>query len=884
VGKRDALSLAHEALNLVPVDPGRSVELASAAVDQARTDGHLEAASIAERALGLASLHVREVPEATRHLRTAIRLAEQGGLSQLAAEARMTFAFVLNRSGAPRRALVEIGAALNDLGPHGHAQGLAQRAAILQQLGRLDEALSDYRASLPTLRREQDLVWVQRVLLNRGVLNAFRHNYSAAARDLHEAERICKNLGLVLPAAFVHENQGLVSRRLGDVPGALLHLDAAEALYASLGASYGSLLVERSEVLLSVGLFVEARAAAEQAVGDFTRSGRRLSVPEARLLLARTALLTGAPEMAASEAARAVREFARQDRPEWVALARANVLMAQATTQPWSFLQVRRLVSAAEAAQAAGWPATAVDLRLLVGQGALTGRQSAVARDQLELVSAGRRQGSATRRAKAWLATALLRQHADDRRGSNVAARRGLEVLDDYRATMAATDLRAHVSRLGTDLAQVGLSNAVAAQSADQLLVWAERWRARHLLERPVVPPEDVRQSTMLAELRGLVAEQMDSGLSRARRSEVERNQVALERAIRDHSRRQTGSLRAFVRSTSIESLADALADAVLLEFVEVDDNLYGVSLVNGRTRLALLGPQNQVRDLVRRLQFGLSRLIRPGITRQSVVAAMQLLRHTGQELGEILLTPLAVEVADRRLVIVPTGILQSVPWALLPPVRATSCTVSPSAALWLAANARPAPRGQATVVAGPGLPGAHQEAITVAEVYGTKALVGDAATVANFSAALRTTSLVHVAAHGLIRADNPLFSSLQLADGPLTVYELERLDSNLDTVVLAACESGRDVVLAGDEMLGLSAAFLSRRTRTVVASVVPVPDAETGQLMVAFHQRLATGTSAAAALSAAQQSVDPDDAAAVAAAAGFVCIGAGHASGAPPG
>ena len=138
--------------------------MASAAVDQARTDGHLEAASIAERALGLASLHVREVPEATRHLRTAIRLAEQGGLSQLAAEARMTFAFVLNRSGAPRRALVEIGAALNDLGPHGHAQGLAQRAAVLQQLGRLDEALSDYRASLPTLRREQDLVWVQRVL------------------------------------------------------------------------------------------------------------------------------------------------------------------------------------------------------------------------------------------------------------------------------------------------------------------------------------------------------------------------------------------------------------------------------------------------------------------------------------------------------------------------------------------------------------------------------------------------------------------------------------------------------------------------------------------------------------------------------------------------
>src|SRR6185312_7743612 len=120
--------------------------------------------------------------------------------------------------------------------------------------------------------------------------------------------------------------------------------------------------------------------------------------------------------------------------------------------------------------------------------------------------------------------------------------------------------------------------------------------------------------------------------------------------------------------------------------------------------------------------------------------------------------------------------------------------------------------------------------------------LLGPAATVDAVTTSLQKASLLHLAAHGTVRADNPLFSSLRLFDGPLTVYDLERLHHRADTVVLAACESGRDVVLAGDELLGLSASFLSRTTRRVVASVVPVPDAATAPLMVRFHQLMAHG------------------------------------------
>jgi len=51
---------------------------------------------------------------------------------------------------------------------------------------------------------------------------------------------------------------------------------------------------------------------------------------------------------------------------------------------------------------------------------------------------------------------------------------------------------------------------------------------------------------------------------------------------------------------------------------------------------------------------------------------------------------------------------------------------------------------------------------------------------------------LAHVAAHGTFRADNPQFSSLHLADGPLTVYDLERIVRPPEWIVLSACEAGR--------------------------------------------------------------------------------------------
>ena len=114
------------------------------------------------------------------------------------------------------------------------------------------------------------------------------------------------------------------------------------------------------------------------------------------------------------------------------------------------------------------------------------------------------------------------------------------------------------------------------------------------------------------------------------------------------------------------------------------------------------------------------------------------------------------------------------------------------------------------------------------------------------------------------------------LADGPLTVYELEQLQRPPHRVTLAACDAGRAQSVAGDEVLGFGAALLAGGTATLVAPVVPVPDAATVPLMTAYHEGLVSGLSPSAALAAAQSQMDRSDGDGTASAAAFVCIGAG--------
>jgi tetratricopeptide (TPR) repeat protein len=866
---------ALEALRLADVDPARSQNLAAELVRLASRAGELGTLCVAERALGLSSLHLKDLARALRQLRTAVRVGERSGEPVLAAEARMTLAFAMAKRGRTSQARREIEAALIDLTGVQHARGLAQRGAILHQIGKLDEALVSYRAALPGLRRARDHVWVQRVLTNRGVLHGHRMELAAAVTDLTEADRLARKLGLELSAAHIQQDLGWVHSLGGDVPAALRHLDLAERRLRELATHTATVLMDRSELLLSAYLVTEAKQAAEQSVREFEQEHREVLLPEARLLLAQACGLLGDAAEAQRQAGKAVREFGRQQRPRWQNLARYYRLAAVAAGDDPPPGLAGRLRRAAEALDAAGWPAASLEARLLCAQQALARRRIRQACQQLEVASRQRRRGPARLRARGWYAEALLR-FTTGQRSAVAAARAGLAILDAHQATLGATDLRARASGHRLQLSHLGLRIALAERNHASVLTWAEQSRASQLLLRPISPAEDPVLAQNIATLRATVKEIQAVRGRGDNPARLLQRQIALERAVRDHCRRQPGNPAWHATgAVPVDRLAAALADQALVEFFELDATLHAVTVVNGQLRLHQLGPIATVADLVDRLPFALNRMSRQPADSARAAASLVLLRHAASALDRILLGPLASEIGDRALVLVPTGPLQSTPWSILPSCTGRPVTVAPSASLWYQARQpNPGTLSHPAIAAGPELAEAQAEAEAVAAIYRTTALVGAAATVDAVSAALARASLAHIAAHGRFNAENPLFSALQLADGQLTVYDLEQLDHVPELVVLAACDSGRAVVCAGDELLGMSASFLAQGTRVLVASVLLVPDAEAKPLMIAFHRLLSAGHLPPEALAQAQHQMAGQEPAVTAAAAGFVCIG----------
>jgi CHAT domain-containing protein len=248
---------------------------------------------------------------------------------------------------------------------------------------------------------------------------------------------------------------------------------------------------------------------------------------------------------------------------------------------------------------------------------------------------------------------------------------------------------------------------------------------------------------------------------------------------------------------------------------------------------------------------------------------AEQTRAHAAEALDRALLQPLSRLLGDRDVVVVPTMALHALPWPALPALAGRPVSVAPSAAHWLDAVLRPKRRAGATVlVAGPDLVFAEPELTEVARFYpGATRLQGRAATAERVRQAIDAAGVVHVACHGHFRSDNPQFSSLALADGPLMVYDLERLHRAPELIVLSSCDAGLSAVHPGDEMMGLSSALFALGTRTLVAPVNVVDDEAAKTLMVDFHARLAAGRTPAHALAGAQQAQGV---------IGFACFGAG--------
>jgi CHAT domain-containing protein/tetratricopeptide (TPR) repeat protein len=150
-------------------------------------------------------------------------------------------------------------------------------------------------------------------------------------------------------------------------------------------------------------------------------------------------------------------------------------------------------------------------------------------------------------------------------------------------------------------------------------------------------------------------------------------------------------------------------------------------------------------------------------------------------------------------------------------------------------------------------LPFTLLEARQIAGLWSLPAILEEQATLDELRRIAPTCRILHLAAHGDFRPDNPLFSGLALADGWLTTLDIFNLKLQASLVTLSACQTGRSVVGGGDELLGLMRAFLAAGAASLVSTLWAVEDQSSARLMQSFYTKLSGGWDKGSALRHAQ-------------------------------
>ncbi|GAA3103432.1 tetratricopeptide (TPR) repeat protein [Kribbella aluminosa] len=854
---------------LLPLALSRPHDAIASARTLLAADPATAAASIAHQAWGIGLRQLGDVPTAVRQLRTALRLAERSGRSEREADVLATLGATLGRAGRGREGLARLDRAV-DLS-RGALTGrvLLRRADVLLVLGRHREALDDLRSAIARLRRSGDQVWEARSRNYRGFIQLALGATVRADADFAVAEKLYAATGQEFEYAEARQNRGLAAYARGDLPAALRYLDEAGRRFAAVGVSWPDLAIDRCGVLLAAGLSAEALAELDQAIG--AEGGPATKRGELLFAAATAALAAGDPAGAQERAERARRLFSAQRREWWSVRSSMVVLEARYQAGERGEPLLRRVTAVARRLDAVG-ASEATAAHLLAGRLALAAGRTSAADRQLELAGRQSKDAPPIARSAAWLGKALRAEARGDVRSMLSACGRGLDALDEHRLTMGATELRALATGQGAELAELALRDALRRDDPRRLLVWAERWRATALGVPPVRPPDDEQLAGELAALRDVVRR-----LDAAPDPSLEKERRRLEKAVRDRSLRAQGVSPAGARGRSldVDELIEALGETVLVELVEVGGVLHAVVVRDGRLGRHEVGPLAAAALEVERSRFHLRRLAhaRPdnGPGRGYRGPTFDVL---GARLREAILGAAQELLGDRPVVVVPPGRLQALPWGLVLGERAVN--VVPSAAVWLRAREVRAPADRRVVlVLGPGLPAARGEVMRLAAAYPDATVLADGdATADNVLRALDGAWIAHIAAHGTFRADSPLFSSLRLDDGPLTVYDFERLRRAPYRMILSSCDSGLAKPVGADELLGLSSSLIPLGAAGILASVVPVNDPATAPLMLAVHANLRAGQSLAEAFAAARQAVVGDP---VAEAAGrsFVALGA---------
>ncbi|TDT42760.1 CHAT domain-containing protein [Streptomyces sp. BK208] len=684
-------------------------------------------ASVAHQVIGIWQRDFGDTRRALAHLRRARDLAARADSAEREADVLATLGVALVHAGRTREGLAAFERGVARGSGHTRARVLFRRAYVWWVLGRHGEALEDVRRAIPVLRQADDVIWTARALTLRATVHLAQGSVERADADFTAAEALWDTTGQEHDKADAVESRGLAAFRAGDVPAALRLLDEAEERYAKLGTPTFMLTIRRCEVLMAAGLATEALAEADAALATLDGIGGQ-STRRAELLLvaARAARLAGEPQTSLARAAVAVRLFAGQRRTWYETHARLVLIEARVATGGGSGRLVADAAAVAERLAAFGAPA-APEASLLAGRIALGLGWTADAERHLAVAARSRHSGPPLARMTGWAAQALRARAAGSARGVLEAGRRGLDVLDDHRMTLGASELRARATAQGAELAALAQRASLVSGGPRRLLDWSERWRATVLSAPPTRPPADPVLLTAMTAFRELASRAEEARTDGGRPAlALEREQRRLEREIRSRTLHMRGEAPGGGDRFDVGRLLRRLGDDVrLVELAVLDGRVHVLLCGQGRVRRFEAGLLAEAEVEAEHVQAGLRRLAHPGAE-----ARLPLMEAAGARLERLLLGPAAAHLGPGPVVVVPPGRLHRVPWALLPALRERVLSVSPSANSWLRArDTAPPPGGRLVLVRGPGLASGGAEVPELADRYaGPRTAAGDGA------------------------------------------------------------------------------------------------------------------------------------------------------------
>lgn len=766
------------------------------------------------------------------------------------------------------------------------------RAMARSQLGMLRMHGGDMTAAVELLERstgplrdapdEHDAL--ARVLGNAGYCQLVLGNLDRAVELFDEAVELGHRTDQEMVVVGCLQNKGYALSLLGEFPEALAQLDRAREVYAELGGAarnLSTLYDDLADTYRLAGLTRDAVEHAEAALRSVEGRGNVEKEADALYRLAMCLLDDGDHRRAIDIAEQAGARFAAAGRTLWQTRATLITVEAAAADRlAGTDEQVDGVERAADALDRAGWRTEALRLRnrmMLLG---LAADNDALVDRFLRTEDPTGQDQSAVGRLEGLLHQAVAQYRVAGKADEPLSEARA--TLQAHRRRLADPELRAGSGRLAEAFRFLAVTQEMAGGDPAQILATEERWRAASLHLPRARPSSDPAVAEMTRELREATRQVADASEPDA---ELERRIRHLEERLRRASHQLTigpgiepsptpGTAEPLEAQELLAQIQRRLGDQRLVEWFGHRGQLYAIDVdANGAT-LRSVGDLANIRSSANRLRRDLARLLHMGGSGNVVGDGgrrWQRIEARAKELGQQLFGPGA---GGQGLVLSPPGALQELPWALLTPEPCVPVVITFSASSWLQQSG-PISEPKIHVVTGPDLAHSaedHRAALanfrtTVAAAGGDREAMADA---------IGRADLLHVAAHGRFRADNPMFSSVRLADGSFALHELTDFARVPAVVALAACDAGRSHHLEqGAEQLGTAPAWLSAGVETVVAPICAVPDETTAAFFEHFYGALPGRTPAEAVGKACAELADAGPELLCTAAA-FLCFGTG--------